>query len=449
MAPSFTIAAGSNTAISKVFTNVDLMEDILLRLPIREILHLNGVCQGLQKVYNDSPRIQKVLFLSPATEHKIYYPNHKKSFWYLSPDRKELLTAGFVPQDSDDNDDAMRRRTAQAKPASNKREVKFAEGVSLFDGKLATISDGKFRNPIHFTPVGRYPSADGSGSGSGSGMATEDNGTSNENTCKAMVLYNGSDNGTTGTQVKGKIDSATDIKIPEQKGKGKVSFATNTSHARGKYMRQRTRIPRSPDGKMMVSRVSGPFINPFIELFFERFFRGIRCVFYPESAVPPYIRPDITYEGPLAVHPKIRHADGTTQGWHPTDGRSLETQAVMRYEASWRKMRPFSATTSSVEFECFDFGLIDVHCDWGLLCGNMMEQLGEHWSTTCRECCIPHYWFAEFTKKVSYTDGSHVNRGNHGVRKLGSVNQTGWEILALLNAAPIEVSCFKDRIRPY
>ena len=89
------MAIGSKTAISKVFTNVDLMEDILLRLPIREILCVNGVCQGWQKVYNESPRIQKVLFLSPTTEHAIYYPNHEKPFWYLAPDRKELLTAGF------------------------------------------------------------------------------------------------------------------------------------------------------------------------------------------------------------------------------------------------------------------------------------------------------------------------------------------------------------------
>ena len=149
------------------------------------------------------------------------------------------------------------------------------------------------------------------------------------------------------------------------------------------------------------------------------------------------------------MHPKVRHADGTTQGWGPNDVRSPQDQAVLRYDASWRRMHPFSATTSSIMVECFDFGPIEVHCDWGLLCGSMMEQLGEHWSTKCRECCIPHFWFAEFTQKVCYTDGSHVNRGNHGVRKLGSVDQTGWEILALLNAAPIGVSCFQDRIRPY
>lgn len=446
MAPPFKIAAGSKSATSKVFTNVDLMEDILLRLPIREILSFNGVCKGWQKVYNESPRIQKVLFLSPATEYKIYYPNYNKPFWYLAPDRKELLTAGFVPQD-DDYDDVTptnsprRRRTA---PVSNKQEAKFTEGLG-FAEKLMTISNGKFRNPIHFTPIGRSSSADGSGSG----MTIEGNRASNKDTCSDVVLFKGRGDGITGTPVKGKMDTTGDIKTPTQKGKGKADFATTTPRSRGKYSRQRTFIPRSPDGKMMVSRVTPPFINPFIELFFERFFRGVRCVYYPKDAVPPYIRPDINYNGPRVVHPKVRHGDGTTQGWGPNDLRSPQDQAVLRYDASWRKMHPFSATTSSIMVECFDFGPVEVHCDWGLGCGSMMEQLGEHWSTKCRECCIPDFWFAEFIKKVGFTDQSDINRGNHGVRKLGGVDQTGWEILALLNAAPIEVFCFKDRIRPY
>ena len=450
MAPPLKIAAGAKSATSKVFTNIDLMEDILLRLPIREILSFNSICRGWQKVYNDSPRIQKVLFLSPAAEHKIYYPNCDKPIWYLAPGREELLTAGFVPQDSDDDEVTPTnspKRTARIKAVSNKKEAKFAEGASVFDGKLVTISDGKFRNPIHFTLVGRDPSADGSGSGRG--MATDGIESSNEDTCSDVVLYKGRGNGTTGTQANVKINSTGDFNTSGQEDKGNADFATNISRSRGKYSRQRTRIPRSLDGKMMVSRVTPPFINPFFELFFKRFFKGIRCVYYPEDAVPPYIRPEIAYGGPLVVHPKVRHADGTTQGWGPTDVRSREDQAAMRYEASWRKMYPFSATTSSIMVECYDFGTVEVHCDWGLLCGSMMEQLGEHWSTKCRECCIPQFWFEEFIQKVSSTDGSHVNRGNHGVRKLGSVNQTGWEILALLNAAPVHVSCFQDRIRPY
>jgi len=68
----------------------------------------------------------------------------------------------------------------------------------------------------------------------------------------------------------------------------------------------------------------------------------------------------------------------------------------------------------------------------------MMEQLGEHWSAMCPECCIPQFWFSEFITQVSHTDRSHVNRGKHGVRKLGSVNMSGWEILDLMNASRME-----------
>ncbi|KAM0707051.1 hypothetical protein Q7P35_006382 [Cladosporium inversicolor] len=453
MAPPLKIAAGSKTATSKVFTNVDLMEDVLLRLPLREILFLNGVCKGLQKVYNDSPRIQKVLFLSPATEHKIYYPNCNRPFWYLAPDREDLLTAGFIPKDSDDDEDDITptnspRRRAQAKPANNKKEINFIDTSSGLTGERVIIFDGKSRNPINFTPAGRYQPADGGSSG----METEGSGASGENACRAMVLYNGSGNGNTDTQVKGKIDSTSDISTPEQRGKGKANLATDTPHARGKYRRQRTRIPRSLDGKMFVSRVTPPFINPFFEVFFERFFHGIRGIFYPKDAVPPYLIPDSSYVGDVAQHPKNRHWNGTTEARY-SNGKparhSKKTNAVLNYDASWRKMHPFSATTSSIEVECFDFGDFEVFCDWGLLCGSLMEQLGEHWSEKCKDCCIPDFWFAEFIKEVCYTDLSHFNRGNHGVRKLGSVHQIGWEILGLLNANPVTGSCFQDRIRPY
>jgi len=447
MAPPFLIITGSKTAISQVFTNVDLMEDILLRLPLREILSFNGVCKGWQKVYNESPRIQKVLFLSPATEHKIYYPNCEKPTWYLAPDREDLLEAGFAPKDDYDEDDDITptnspRRRTPAKPANTKKEVKFAEGLDVFNGKHAVIFDGKSRNPINFTPAGRHQRA---GCG-GSGMSI---GASGENTCRAMVLYTGSGNGIIGTPVKGMDDFISNMNPFGQKGNGKVTTPVRNG---GKNGRQRTKIPPRMDNKMMVRRVIPPIVNPFFELFFHRFYRGIRAEFYPENAVPPYRLPDPYYTGDLVIHPQMRHGDGTTEtilyNGKPAV-HSRKTRAVLRYAASWRKMHPFSATTSSIEVECFDFGSFEVFCDWGMLCGSLMEQLGEHWSQTCPECCIPHFWFDEFIKKGCHTDGSHVNRSKHGVRKLGSVDMTGWEILTLLNTDPVRPMYFQDRIRPY
>jgi hypothetical protein len=448
MSPPFKIAVGSESATSKVLTNVDLMDDIVLRLPTRQILSLNGVCKGWEKVYNESSRIQKVLFLSPATEHKIYYPNCNKPIWYLAPSRGELLTAGFVPMDSDEdiiNPDNYLRRT----PAVQKKEVKFTELANNIDGKLVTISNGKFRNPINFTPAGRCKPADGSSSV----MATEGSGPSGENTGSDEILFKGRDSGNTGTQVKGNIESISDMNAFGQKGKDKAQFATNTVRSGGRGGRKRTKIPRRIDDKMMVRRVVPPFINPFFELFFDNFYRGIRGVYYAKNAVPPYRIPDISYPGELVLRPKMRHGDGTTETIF-SNGKparhSSKTNAVMSYDASWRKMHPFSATTSSIEVECFDFGNLEIFCDWGLLCGNMMEQLGNHWSEQCQECCIPEFWFSEFIKLACRPDGSHANnRGDHGVRKLGSVDQTGWEILALLNAAPVKPGYFLDRIRPY
>jgi hypothetical protein len=83
-----------------------------------------------------------------------------------------------------------------------------------------------------------------------------------------------------------------------------------------------------------------------------------------------------------------------------------------------------------------------------------MEQLGNHWGEQCLDCCIPEFWFSEFVELSYLTDDtydderSRFNRGDHGARKLGSVDQTGWEILALLNAAPVKPGYFLDRIRP-
>jgi hypothetical protein len=208
---------------------------------------------------------------------------------------------------------------------------------------------------------------------------------------------------------------------------------------------------------MMVRRATPPFINPFFELFFERFFRGIHGAFYPNSAIPPQHIPDLSHGNEVLVLPKRRHGDGTTESLF-ANGEPVRlarrTRAVMNYDASWRKMHPFSATTSSIEVQCFDFGPLEVFCDWGLLCGNMMEQLGNHWGEQCLDCCIPEFWFSEFVELSYLTDDtydderSRFNRGDHGARKLGSVDQTGWEILALLNAAPVKPGYFLDRIRP-
>jgi hypothetical protein len=144
----------------------------------------------------------------------------------------------------------------------------------------------------------------------------------------------------------------------------------------------------------------------------------------------------------ILVPPK-RYPDGTIHN------RSHRTHAVQRFNASWRKMAPFSAETTSIQVECFDFGFLEIYEDEGLTAGAMMEQLGRHWGYDCPDCCIFDYWFAEFVQYCCYTDQSYMNRGEHGVRKLG-LDNTGWDALSEMSEHDtVRLTGIKDRHRPY
>jgi len=144
----------------------------------------------------------------------------------------------------------------------------------------------------------------------------------------------------------------------------------------------------------------------------------------------------------MLVRPR-RYADGTIHG------SSHRTHAVERFTASWRRMAPFSAATTSIQVECFDFGFLDLYEDAGLTAGSLMEQLGEHWGSECPDCCIFDFWFAEFVLPCCYTDQSYMNRGEHGVRKLG-LDNTGWDALCkMYELDNVSLTGIKDRQRPY
>jgi hypothetical protein len=435
------MAPSTNTATVTVLTDFDLVEDIILRLPIREVLLTEGVCKAWKGIHKESIRIQKALFLLPATEHKVYYPSCSKPTWCLAPSRSELIANGFVSEPAEENDgDITPTNSPPVKPAGKDSEVKAAKG--------GVLKNGKHNIPLHFTVAGKCQSVDGEKKGGSSSdmQAPKGIGASEKNTCNTMIVYGLGDDDITGSVSKKKVHFTSDIEISRQKVKGKADFATDGFCTPGKSKNFGLRLKIPPcidDGKMMVSRVTPPTINPFCEIFIERYFRGSRGGFYPSD---PTIPPDqfINWDGDLVVHPQLKLADGTVPG------HSRKTRAVQHKDASWRKMHPFSATTASIEVECFDFGPFEVYCDWGMLAGSMMDQLGEHWSKTCPECCILDFWFSEFIKQICLTDQSYVNRGKHGVKKLpGGLNNTGWEVLTKLNAAKVQVTNVKDRIRPF
>jgi len=462
------MAPRTKSATVTVLTDFDLVEDIILRLPIREVLLIKRVSKSWKRIYDESIRIQKALFLLPAFEEKIYYPNCSKSTWYLAPSRSELIANGFVSEAAEQSDgDITPTNSPRVKPTGMDSEVKSMKG--------GVAKNGKHNTQLRFTIAGKsMPADDGNagnvlvgskdvsktyehtsgtygkqavgGGSSGTGESKID-GATGENTCKTVVLYKVEDGNVTGNVTKKKVHFASaNINIFGQKVKGEADFVTDTFKLPGKSKNFGLRLKIPPcinDGKMMVSRVTPPTINPFCELFIERYFRGSRGGFFPSD---PNVTPDqyINWTGELIVLPQIKLPDGTTYG------RSSKTRAVQRKDASWRKMHPFSAITASIEVECFDFGAFEVYCDWGMLAGSMMDQLGEHWSNTCPECCILDFWFSEFIKQICLTDQSHLNRGKHGVRKLpGGLNNTGWEVLAKLSAAKVRVTNIKDRIRPF
>jgi hypothetical protein len=90
-------------ARTKVFANFDLLEDILLHLPLQDLLLTQGVCKQWQSMQQTSTRVRKALFLEPFHAQKVYYPSTSKPQWYLIPGRDELMQQGFLSEDDSDD----------------------------------------------------------------------------------------------------------------------------------------------------------------------------------------------------------------------------------------------------------------------------------------------------------------------------------------------------------
>jgi hypothetical protein len=438
-----------------VLTDFDLVEDIMLRLPLREVLLIKRVSKTWKGIHDESIRIQKALFLTPATEHKIYYPDCSKPIWYEVPTRDELIQAGLVSEpvaDEEGDDDVTptnspKQRNAHLQIDQVKSVTNLDEVSQVDSAEYEMVNNGKFKNNFSFITAGEhedgetYGKAGGravGGKGKGKQATYGDQPPTVQNTCKALVKFDAGK--ITGAETTNNVDYGSDINIFGQKASGKSDVAFRYRAAQYAASNNLPKIMPKTDGKMMVSRVTSPFINPFCEIFIERFYRGIRGGFFTADFIPGGTA--ASGSSPLLVIPQIRLPDGTTEG------RSRRTRAVQRYDASWRKMNLFSEITTSIEVECFDFGSFEVFLDHGMTAGYIMEVLGQHWSITCPDCCIFDFWFREFTDNVCHTDNSHWNRGKHGVKKLG-LNHTGWEILAMLGDGRLETTGFKDRIRPF
>lgn len=89
-----------------VFANYDLLEDILLHLPLRHLLLSKRVCKQWESTQQTSVRVRKALFLEPFHAQKIYYPSASKPHWYLVPERNELALEGLLSEEDLGEDDS-------------------------------------------------------------------------------------------------------------------------------------------------------------------------------------------------------------------------------------------------------------------------------------------------------------------------------------------------------
>lgn len=473
-------AVNANNATIRVLTNFDLVEDIILQLPLLDVLLSKRVSKAWKGAHDRSWRIKKALFLIPATDTRIYYPICSKPTWYMAPDREELAQAGVLSaSEESDNDitptDSSKRCASQPQTSEPTTETASVETAEAFKGKddfsftpeiEASIAEGGTDGKVSIKANVVRECGSGNGSGSGDQAASGKQADGSTETAKhqinskAITLYHSEVSTSTikklaemadlngNTNMSDElVDRINKVKVSDEEVNRKFTLTPNmiaatpdmiTAFEEGAIPIQND-IPRSLDGKMMVSRVTSPFLNPFFELFYERFYEGAvgRYVQAGWINVP---RRGWVYYKDLIVQPPPRLSDGSGPG------QDSKTQAVQRYNASWRQMHPLSAVTASMKVKCFENGDLTLRPEfaWALLSGELMEKLGRHWGTDCPECCITDYWFAEFIKDVWPHEN---NRGKHGVRKLG-LNLTGWEMLVKLQDNKVQPTGEQDLLVP-
>jgi hypothetical protein len=123
----------ATSASTTVFADFDLLEDILLHLPLQDLLLTERVCKQWQGMQQTSSRVRKALFLEPFHAQKIYYPTASKPWWYLVPGHAELQQQGFLGEDDPDNNQVSYPATStqlETVPGSGSSEGSDSSGGS-------------------------------------------------------------------------------------------------------------------------------------------------------------------------------------------------------------------------------------------------------------------------------------------------------------------------------
>jgi hypothetical protein len=209
---TFTLTTHPNTnematfASTTVFADFDLLEDVLLHLPLQDLLLTERVCKQWQSMQQSSSRVRKALFLEPFHAQKIYYPTASKPWWYLVPGHAELQQQGFLGEDD--------------------------------------TNDNKLSYPATTTQLETIP-------GSGSSEGSDSSGGSDVTICNI-------------------IQDKHYLRPSSSSSKKQKDFLGSLRLYDYDTVNPNPVIPNGPpaDKKMLVSRIaSGPFFNPFAELF--------------------------------------------------------------------------------------------------------------------------------------------------------------------------------------
>lgn len=106
---AFDLATVAPTASARVFTSYELCQNIILHLPLRQILLARRTSKSFEDVFSGSVAVRRALFLAPSTSHTL---DHYRTKLCRENDEGRGAESGEV----NDKEDGEWRATENSKP---------------------------------------------------------------------------------------------------------------------------------------------------------------------------------------------------------------------------------------------------------------------------------------------------------------------------------------------
>jgi len=258
MASDTTQASASILASAKVFGDFDLLEDILLNLPLRDLLVSKRVCKPWSAMQQQSDRIQKALFLKPFSDMKIYYPDSSTPYWYLNPKGNEHLQDDLNDDKDEDEDggDSLRPPKWFQNGGSGVPPADYAEQCKAYEASLSGHNANQ--------KVSTYVS-DNAMKRKGSSSDSKQQ----QQKLKKLGIYIfdsafGEDTGDSLTSTTTQPIFSRVFNDPPSNPRAQASEAEIKPYL---FSVTRKQSEATDSSKFSVPRITGPYINPFCELF--------------------------------------------------------------------------------------------------------------------------------------------------------------------------------------